>query len=208
MADTSDLSFKDFAARLGCKPSYVTQLRKDGRLVLTDDGKRVRVAESLERIQATRNPARADVGQRHAADRAAKAAAARTDDDSAADDTDDENASDEPAGLPPSAAAGADKIGNSYQAARAVKERYLAMSAKRDYEISIGNLLPAADVRHAIAAAVTTLRTDLENLPDSAAPVLAAEADEARVRLLLADEIEHILGNLAARFEKIATENP
>lgn len=198
------LSFKAFADHLGCRPSYVTELRKDGRLVLTDDGKRVRVAESLERIQATRNPARTDVGQRHAAARAAKAAAGPAYD---ADDTDDE-----PADLPPSAtataAAGADKIGNSYQAARAVKERYLAMSAKRDYEISIGNLLPAADVRHAIAAAVTTLRTDLENLPDSAAPVLAAETDEARVRLLLADEIEHILGNLAARFEKIATENP
>lgn len=196
MTDTApDLSFKAFADHLGCRPSYVTELRKSGRLVLTDDGKRVRVAESLERIQATRNPARADVGQRHAAAREAKAAAVA-----------ETVPEDGPRADAATATAAADKIGNSYQAARAVKERYLAMSAKRDYEISIGNLLPAGDVRHAIAAAVTTLRTDLENLPDSLAPGLAAETDEARVRLLLADEIEHILGNLAARFEKIAKE--
>ena len=196
MTDTApDISFKAFADHLGCRPSYVTELRKSGRLVLTDDGKRVRVAESLERIQATRNPARDDVGQRHAAAREAKAAAVA---ERVPEDGYRTNAA--------TATAAADKIGNTYQAARAVKERYLAMSTKRDYEISIGNLLPAGDVRHAIAAAVTTLRTDLENLPDSLAPGLAAETDEARVRLLLADEIEHILGNLAARFEKIAKE--
>lgn len=189
-----DLSFKAFADHLGCRPSYVTELRKSGRLVLTDDGKRVRVAESLERIQATRNPARDDVGQRHAEAREAKAAAGPH----------EGHAEQKQADV--AAAESADKIGNTYQAARAVKERYLAMSAKRDYEVSIGNLLPAGDVRHAIAAAVTTLRTDLENLPDSLAPGLAAETDEARVRLILADEIEHILGNLAARFEKIAKE--
>lgn len=198
MADTTpDLSFKAFADHLGCRPSYVTELRKSGRLVLTEDGKRVRVAESLERIQATRNPAREDVSQRHAAARATKAEA----DVEAA-----EPESDDASGDPATNADGSDEIGNGYQAARAVKERYLAMSAKRDYEVSIGKLVPAADVRQAIAGAVTTLRTDLENLPDTLAPVLAAETDEARCRLLLADEVEHILGNLAARFEKIAKE--
>lgn len=198
MADTTpDLSFKAFADHLGCRPSYVTELRKSGRLVLTEDGKRVRVAESLERIQATRNPAREDVSQRHAAARATKAEA---------DVETAEPESDDASGDPATNADGSDEIGNGYQAARAVKERYLAMSAKRDYEVSIGKLVPAADVRQAIAGAVTTLRTDLENLPDTLAPVLAAETDEARCRLLLADEIEHILGNLAARFEKIAKE--
>ncbi|MDX9717223.1 MAG: hypothetical protein RBT67_07610 [Thauera sp.] len=198
MADTApDLSFKAFADHLGCRPSYVTELRTSGRLVLTDDGKRVLVAESLERIQATRDPARDDVSQRHAEARATKAAA----------DTEvDEPGSADASGDPAADADGSDEIGNGYQAARAVKERYLAMSAKRDYEVSIGKLVPAADVRQAIAGAVTTLRTDLENLPDTLAPVLAAETDEARCRLLLADEIEHILGNLAARFEKIAKE--
>ncbi|MFT3758452.1 hypothetical protein [Thauera sp.] len=183
------LSFKEFADYLGFRPSYITALKKDGRLVLTDDGKRVRVAESVARIEATRNPARADVAQRHAE--------ARTPAEVAPDPSPVQQA-----------AAGAEKIGNTYQAARAVKERYLAMSAKRDYEVAIGKLLPADEVRSAIANAASVIRTELENLPDSIAPILAAETDEARVRLLLADEIEAALGNLAARFDKIAKETP
>ena len=37
-------TFTEFAALHGCVKSHVTALRKAGRLVLTDDGKRVRVA--------------------------------------------------------------------------------------------------------------------------------------------------------------------
>lgn len=189
-------TFTEFAAIHGCVKSHVTALRKAGRLVLTDDGKRVRVAESLARIEATRDPAMAAVAARHAAQRGA------------------ELVRDEGAAIPAATSiprgdmAGVDKIGSSYQAARAVKERYLAMAAKRDYEISIGKLLVADDVRFAVANAAATLRSDLENMPDSVASVLAAETDEARIRILLADEIEHVLGNLAARFSEIAKEAP
>src|SRR5690348_2338572 len=53
MVEKEIATFAEFAARLGCKRSYVTELRKAGRLVLTDDGK-VKVAESIARIEATR----------------------------------------------------------------------------------------------------------------------------------------------------------
>lgn len=183
-----ELGYKAFADRLGVRPSYVTALKKDGRLVLTDDGKRVRVAESLARIEATRNPARADVADRHAARRGAAL----------------------PAAVPASGGAGqgdaadSDAGNASYQESRAVKERYLALAAKRDYEESIGRLLPVADVTADITSAVTTLRTRLEMLPDVLAPVLVGETDEGRLRNLIADEIEHALADLATGFQTLA----
>lgn len=174
-------TFKEFAALLGCRPSYVTQLRKEGRLVLTEDGRRVRVAESLARVEATRDPAAQHVAERHAVARAQGAAPAA-----------------------PEVPSGAEKIGNTYQAARAVKERYLAMSAKRDYEISIGRLLEVAAVEAAVADAVTTLRTRLEIMPDILGPQLAGVTDESQARAILAENIEHALEDLARHFRNLA----
>ncbi|MGH8073724.1 MAG: hypothetical protein ACREO4_06580, partial [Lysobacter sp.] len=53
--------FREFATLAGFKPSYITELKSAGRLVLTDDRKKVRVAESLALIDQTRDPARAGV---------------------------------------------------------------------------------------------------------------------------------------------------
>lgn len=180
--------FKEFADLIGCKPSYVTELRKSGRLILTDDGRAVRVAESIARIEATRDPAMKAVADRHAAARGAALSSG------VREDGDDR----------PVASINPEKIGNDYQVARAVKERYAAMSAKRDYEISIGKLLSADDVRAAAANAVATIRTSLEAIPDSIAPVIASETDESRIRILIADEIEHALTELARQFQHLA----
>ena len=43
MTNAETASFAEFAKIQGCSKSYVTALRKSGRLVLTDDEKRVRV---------------------------------------------------------------------------------------------------------------------------------------------------------------------
>lgn len=185
------LGFKEFAAHLGVRPSYITALKKDGRLVLSDDGKRVRVAESLVRIEATRNPARADVADRHAARRGAALPAALPTDSGGAGQGD---------------GADGDTENIPYQESRAVKELYLSLAAKRDYEISIGKLLPVADVTADIASAVTTLRARLEVLPDVLAPVLIGESDEGRLRNLIADEIERALADLAAGFHALAEQ--
>lgn len=192
MTTPETLGLKAFADHIGCKPSYITALKKAGRLVLTEDGKQVRVAESIARIEATRDPSMAGVAARHAQARGAELAAAQQPEAGQ--------------GMAADRVAETEKVGNTYQAARAVKERFLALAAKRDYEVSMGKLMPAEDVRHAIANAITVLRNDLENIPDSVAPVLASETDEARVRVLLADEIEHALSNLASRFAAIAKE--
>lgn len=188
MTAPAEMTLSEFARHLGKKGSWVTQLKQAGRLVLTDDGKRVRVAESVARIEATRDPAMQGVADHHAAQRAAKAAASTP--------------------TPPDAPLGTEKIGNTYQAARAVKEQYLARAAKRDYELSIGKLLPADDVRHALAAAATTLRARLEALPDTLAPQLAPITDEHQTRATLAEAIEHALAELAREFSQIAQEHP
>lgn len=183
----------EFAAILGCKRPYVTQLAKEGRLVFAGaDRKLIRVAESIERIEATRDPAMQGVAEHHAVRRAAKAAAPSA----------------PPPGSDAEADTGADEIGNTYQAARAVKEQYLARAAKRDYELSIGKLLQADDVRSAIAGAATTLRARLETLPDTLGPQLAGVADEQQARAILAEAIEHALGELARQFAKIGEAQP
>lgn len=192
-------SFREFAGILGCKPSYVTQLRKDGRLVLTDDGKRVRVAESQQRIKDTRDPAKAGVAARHAAARSrrdAEPAAAAT-----------------APGDPPSPPEGEGERDDwplpdgDHQRRRAKaladKEEALAAEAIRKNLEAMGKLLPADEVEHAIYAAGTTLRTTLEGLPDTLAPELAAAKDEGRVRVILGEAIEHALEELARSFAAV-----
>ncbi len=180
-------TFREFADLIKRKPSYVTQLRQADRLVLTDDGKRVRVAESIARIEATRDPSKIGTVARHAQ--------ARGDDVPPAAGI-DADGDDEPSAQ--------DARDPKFQASRAMRENYLALAAKRDYEREIGLLMVAADVESAIASAGTQLRRTLEQLPDNLAPRLAAETDEARIRSIMAEEIHHALQELAREFATIA----
>src|SRR5699024_2279062 len=66
MASLPDTAtFAEFARIAGFKRSYITQLRKDDRLVL--EGRRVKVAESLALITDSADPAKRGVAERHAA---------------------------------------------------------------------------------------------------------------------------------------------
>lgn len=168
----------EFARLQGWSPSYVTKLASQGRLVLTDDGKQVRVAASLARIKATEDPARNDVAQRHAQARGA--------------------------GEAPPPAPVEDRVGSSYQASRAVKERYAALTAKAEYEKLVGNLVEVSEVRAAASEAGALIRAQIENLPAQLAPELAAETDEARVQALLVERMEILLGNIAELIERAA----
>lgn len=192
-------SFKEFARILGERsPSYVTQLKAEGRLVLTDDGKRVRVAESRELIRATADPARAGVAARHAAKRTSSGAGpalAALMPASAPGDADDEVPAVDPA-------QGAHQL----RRAKALADRAEtdAKAAERDYRLSLGELLEADQVDHAIRGAVATFRTSIENLPNTLAPELSALTDEGRIRVLLGEALEHALEELARRFGAIA----
>ncbi|MGN6520501.1 MAG: hypothetical protein ACTHK2_13850 [Dokdonella sp.] len=180
-------TFREFADLIKRKPSYVTQLRQADRLVLTEDGKRVRVAESIARIEATRDPSRIGTVARHAQARGEDGPTIAGGDIEGEDEASAQDARDP-----------------KFQASRAMRENYLALAAKRDYEREIGLLMDAADVESAIASASTQLRRTLEQLPDNLAPRLAAESDEARIRSIMAEEIHHALQELAREFAAIA----
>lgn len=173
------LTLKEFAALARIQPSYCTQLKREGRLVLTDDGKLVRVAESLARIEATRDPSKAGVAARHAEARGDVALTGHADQPAA-------------------------NIGNSYQQARAVKEKFLALEAKRAYEVAIGQLRESREVESLAATAMTELRIRLENLAATVAPMLVNQPDENRVRAMLQDQFAHALESASHHFARLA----
>jgi hypothetical protein len=173
-----------FARRLGVDRAYVTRLADSDRLVLARDGKRVRVAASLRRIQETADPNRDDVRARHAQARQDKASAPNPA---------------VPAPKPPEDPE-LRRVARGFNAARADKEYYLAQTARLEYERAIGKVVDAEAVRHAGAEAGAALRARLENLPDQLAPVLAPLTDEIEVRRMLDDYIETALGELAEKF--------
>lgn len=188
--DKETASFAEFARRLGCKRGYVTALRQADRLVLTEDGRHVCIAESLARIKATRDPAKIAVAARHAAARAADASSLPSQSEppqTPAGETQDD----------PAATLG-------FQHWRERNERAKALAGERDNAIAEGKLLDAGDVERALADATTALRARLESLPDTLGPQLAAIDDEGRVRALLAGEIEHALEECARQFSAAA----
>lgn len=180
-------TFREFAGIAKFRPSYISQLKADGRLVLTDDGKRVRVAESLQRIADTKDPAKIGVAARHAAARAAAEADAPVSTESAP----------APSG---EAEAIADTGTLGFQHWRERSERAKALAAERENAIAEGKLVAAEEVAAAIVNHTALLRTRLEALPPILAPQLIAASDEAHARALLADAIEHALGEMARQF--------
>lgn len=158
----------EFGRRLGVSKSYINKLKNAGRLVMEDD--RVNVEASQARIATTADPQRDDVAARHAANRAAPSAPA---------------------------APAHDPVGNSYQAARAVKEKYAALQAKADYEKSIGDLIPRADVDFVLNDYGATLRGLLENLADRLAPVIHPLQTLEETHAALAEAAEAVLWEIS-----------
>lgn len=94
-----------------------------------------------------------------------------------------------------------DQIGNSYAAARAVKERYQAMLAKLEYERTTGVLVPKAEVESAVSDIVTMFRLACENIPFRAAPELVGQ-DLDRIRAVLKQHVNETLNSMANEFER------
>ena len=90
-----------------------------------------------------------------------------------------------------------------YQAARAKREHYNALQAEADYRAKIRDLLEAPRVRAILADILTELRGQLESLPYTLSPALAAETSEQTVQSMLQTEIENALAAAAQRLEKL-----
>jgi hypothetical protein len=167
------VSQAEFARHQKWNRSSVTRARRTGRLVMVGD--MVDLEASMASLASTAD--RIDVSERHAQERAAKAAAPQQPQEPPENHEDD--------------------IGHSYQAARAVKERYAALQAKADYELSIGKLLPRDVVDFAMSDYAATLRGLLENRADRLAPVLYPMQTMEEVHAAIAEADECLLREMA-----------
>lgn len=175
---TNAVTQAEFARQIGVARSYVTALKKSGRLVLNAIGK-VLVEESKKRIAETADPNRDDVAARHAETRTSQTG----------NPENDEKPEDET------------PAGHDYQKARAQKEHYLAEQARIDFEKSIGKLVERAEVSAAIEDVTSIIRQALENMPHRTAPELVGK-DLDVVRATLKQEIHNALAEMEREFSK------
>lgn len=166
----------EFAALLGKDKSYVTRLKQAGRLVITADGL-VDVEKSKNLIAATADPSRSAAVEQRANEQMQQE-------------------------RPPAAPSNQDAIGNSFQAAKAVNEKYKALTAKLEYEQASGKLVDASEARLFAADLAATFRGALEVLPDRLAPELVPLADTETIRALLVESFEQVLTDLADKILK------
>ena len=169
----SVLSQSEFATLLGKDKSYVTRLKQAGRLVITADGQ-VDVEKSQALIASTADPSRAAAVEARASEQLGKERSAPQD----------------------------NAIGNSYQTARAVNEKYKALIAKLEYEKSSGKLIEADEARLFAADLAATFRAALEVLPDRLAPELVPLRETEAVRAVLVESFEQVLIDLADKIKQ------
>jgi len=188
MTDPNHITRNELAALIGAKSAtYVNELEKTGRAIRAPDGKNWLKAESLAAYRAGKDPSKQGVADRWAAQRSQDVPQAPDDADARSQRNDA-------------------SIGSSYQQARAVKEKFLALEAKRAYEEAMGKLRDAREVEGLVATAMTELRLRLENMANTLAPVLAAESTEAAVRAALADQFTHALESASHHFARLAAD--
>jgi len=95
------------------------------------------------------------------------------------------------------AAPAIDPAAKRWQDARARREERLADLAELDLQERRGELIHKGSVRKSLRAKVVQVRESLDSMADRLAPLLAAEADIAKVRALIRGELRHALSELA-----------
>lgn len=190
-SDLGTMTLREFTDHIRVRPSYGHQLKREGRLVLAEDGKHVLVQASIDRIAATKDPSKAGVADRHAAARGAIAVTGH-----------------EPA--PPSDQPGGsgeqrddEPERHDYQGAKAKREHFAAEREQMAYRKDAGELMEVEAVVSMLADAGTLLRTQLEGWADTLAPQLVGR-DEPSIRALIADHVETSLQGLSDKFARLA----
>ena len=186
----------EFARMVNRKPGYISQLKTSGVLITTADGRRVRVRESIEAMEANRNPAFDGVAARHEAARAVPVGTPPAAGGNGGDDDDDDASSD--GGITVLEANRQIKIATAREKQIDVMRAEMKLAQER------GELLYATDVRAACAAAAAQARHGFERMVEALSPRLAATSDESRIRELLADDIAHTLEAFARNLGSIA----
>jgi hypothetical protein len=100
----------------------------------------------------------------------------------------------------------ADTIGLRTRHAQMRRAESEAAAKELDRELAAGSVVPRADVRRDMTAAVSIIHQTAETLPDRLAPLLVSQTDLATVRAILRDEIEHFMGSVADRLDSVARD--
>lgn len=190
------VSKKDFAELYGCGKSYVSQLVKDGRLVLTDDGRQVEVEKSFELLGVTSDPSKAGVRERWAAYRAgseapgtATAAAMLPAAPAAPVEAGQLTLDDQPAAAVPSAPAEAPRS-TAYHDARTMREQAQAQMAQIELGKQLGTVLDAETTLRAVMDAHVAARAEIMKMPDRLAQLVAAQSNPRACFELIRAECE------------------
>lgn len=174
-----------FSKWYSCSKSGVTHFKDNDQLVYADNGL-IEFELSAKRIKETSDPNRDDVRIRHAKNRATKKSVS-VPADKESPQIDSELEETEP----------------SFQDSRAMKEKYLALQAKTDYEKSRGLLVERAEVERDFIRIATIMRSAFERMPDFLAAEFATEDDQNRIRAMLTEEIEAALRQGADQISKL-----
>lgn len=171
------LSKSEFAAHKGWSKPYVSKLAKQGRLVMTADGK-VDVAATEALLQRTADPSKAGVADRHQRERIERGVTAHL----------------TPSALPLDPPPSADEDeGIDFQKARARREHYLARLAENESRKSDGDLVERAAVENAAFATGRMLRDLLLGLPKQISAELAAISDPWELERRLTAGLRRVL---------------
>lgn len=156
-----------FAKHINCVPSYVTELIKHGRIVLTANGKRVELEASLEKYKATASGANPAVAARHEAARNGGKPARKK-----------------------------RKVAEVQEGTRQHYEQSLQQTKndhkKLDFDLVLNKRFALPDVRREAQALGNTMRASLERLVDQTAPRLAVVQDTKQRAAILQDEIKKL----------------
>jgi hypothetical protein len=168
-----------FAKHIGKTPGYVTQLLDAGRLVM--EGNKVNVEASIARIEATRDPSKAGVANRHAKARQEKS------------QHEDADAQDK------------DPIHESvdYQFEKALRERANRQLTEMELAEKAKNLVPVGEVKFVAANAGSIIRSRMESLAYALAPQFAVETDEQRILAGLIDGYDLLMEEFHRQFKKL-----
>lgn len=171
------LSKSEFAAHKGWSKPYVSKLAKQGRLVMTADGK-VDVAATEALLQRTADPSKAAVADRHQRERIERGVTAHL----------------TPRALPLNPPPSVDENeGIDFQKARARREHYLARLAENEARKSDGELVAREAVENAAFATGRLLRDLLLGLPKQISAELAAISDPRELERQLTTGLRRVL---------------
>ncbi len=186
------MSIGQFNTHMGYKGRYAYQLAKEGRLVFAPDGKHVLVAESIKRIEETRDPSRQGVADRHAKARGYSVSTQGTPDNGLQGET--------------AANQGTASVDSyQYQDAKAKKEHYAALREEAAYRKEMGELMDAGEVLGAFADAGAKVAGVLDALPATVGPMLVGQSQEEVMRIL-AEQMDIARAEMAAALNKLAAE--